>query len=159
MGSALVSLACIVTTVFQFVPTSWEPTAEIRIILGYLEVSCHFKCKMSLLNFPPPPFLKGSVSLFVCNLLVIVTYFYRIFRQRDIEERDIEETPTTHNSSQEMYETDRTSQRPTPLGTENYATSINLTEISGAYFTDPISTFDEGGTKINSEQLQTTVTS
>jgi len=82
----------------------------------------------------------------VCNLLVIVTYFYQIFRQRDLEERDIEETPTTHNSSQEMYETDRTSQRSTLLGTEaeDYATSINLTEISGAYFTDPISTFDEG---------------
>jgi hypothetical protein len=103
------------------------------------------------------PFLKGSVSLFVCNLLVFVTYFYQIFRQRDLEERDIEETPTTHNSSQEMYETDRTSLRSTTLGTEDYATSINLTEISGAYFTDPISTFDERGTKINSEQLQETV--
>ena len=38
MGSALVSLACIVTAVFQFVPTS-ELTGEIRVILGYLEVS------------------------------------------------------------------------------------------------------------------------
>jgi hypothetical protein len=85
------------------------------------------------------------VSLFVCNLLVIVTYFYQAFRQRDIEGRDIEETPTTHNRSQEMQETDRTSQRPTPLDTEEHVTSpINFTEISGAYFTDPISSFDEG---------------
>ena len=99
------------------------------------------------------------MSLFVCNLLVIVTYFYQIFRQRDLEERDVEETPTAHNSSQEMYETDRTSQRPTPLGSEDYTTSNNLTEISGAYFTDPVSTFDEGDSNINSEQLQATVAS
>ena len=79
------------------------------------------------------------MSLLVCNLLVIVTYFYRIFRQRDIEEMPL----TTHNRSQEMYETDRTSQRPTPLATEEYVTPFNFTEISGAYFnTDPILTFD-----------------
>lgn len=158
MGSALVSLACIVTTVFQFVPTSWEPTVEIRVIIGYLEVSCYFT-KMQNVSFNFFSLFKGSVSLFVCNLLVIVTYFYQIFRQRDLEERDVEETPTTHNSSQEMYETDRTSQHPTPLGSEDYTTSNNLTEISGAYFTDPISTFDEGDSNINSEQLQATVAS
>ena len=54
--------------------------------------------------------------------------------------------PTIHNHSQEMYETDR----PTP---------INFTEISGAYFTDPILTSNEGDSKINSERLQATVTS
>jgi len=133
MGSALVSLACIVTTVFQFVPTSRKGTGEIRIILGYLE---------------------GSVSLFVCNLLVIVTYFYKVFRQRDIEEM-----PTTHNRSQEVYEADRTSRHPIPMGTREYITPITFTEISGAYFTDPIliSRIDGGDSKINSEWLQATV--
>ena len=102
-------------------------------------------------------FLKSSVSLFVCNLLVIVTYFYKVFRQRDIEERDIEEIPTTHTRSQEMYETDRSSQRPAPVGTEEYVTPINFTEISGAYFTD---SFDgEDSNKTNGERLQATVTS
>jgi len=129
MGSALMSLACIVTTAFQFVPSSWKTTIEIRIVLGYLE---------------------GSVSLFVCNLLVIVTYFYQVFRQRDIEE-----IPTTHNRSQEpeMYESN-TSRRPTPVGAEEHVTPIEFTEISGAYFTDPISTFDEGDSKLNGERLQ-----
>lgn len=100
-------------------------------------------------------FLKGSVSLFVCNLLVIVTFFYQVFRQRDIEQ-----IPTTDNRSQEMYEADRTSRRPTPVGTEEYVTPINFTEISGAYFTDSIlaSRSDGGDSKINSERLQATVT-
>lgn len=97
------------------------------------------------------PFLKASVSLFVCNLLVIVTYFYQVFRQRDIEEM-----PTTQNRSQEMYETDRPSQQPTPLGSGEYVTPVNFTEISGAYFTDPISTSNEEDSKINSERLQAT---
>ena len=35
-GSALMSLACITTTVFQFLSLSWK---EMRIISGYLEVS------------------------------------------------------------------------------------------------------------------------
>jgi len=133
MGSALMSLACIVTTVFQFVPTR-KTTIEIRVILGYLE---------------------GSVSLFVCNLLVVVTYFYQVFRQRDIEE-----IPTTDNRSQEpeMHQTDRTSRRPTPMGTEEHVTPINFTEISGAYFTDPIFTFDERDPKTNSERLQANMT-
>lgn len=101
-------------------------------------------------------FLKGSVSLFVCNLLVIVTYFYKVFRQTDIEERDtVEEIPTTHNRSQEMYETDRTSQRPPPVGTEEYVTPINFTEISGAYFTD---SSDGEVSKTNGERLQATAT-
>ena len=39
MGSALVSLACVVTTIFQFVPLSWDATAEIRVALGYIEVT------------------------------------------------------------------------------------------------------------------------
>jgi len=34
------SMACIATTVFQFAPTAWEPgRGEIRVILGFLEVS------------------------------------------------------------------------------------------------------------------------
>ena len=66
---------------------------------------------------------------------------------------------TTHDRPQEMYETDHTSQRPNPVGTEENVTPINFTEISGAYFTDPILTFDEGDSKINSERLQATVTS
>lgn len=94
-------------------------------------------------------FLKASVSLFVCNLLVVVTYFYQVFRQRDIEEM-----PTTDNRSQAMYETDRTSRRPTPVGTEEYVTPINFTEISGAYFTDSIlaSRSDGGDSKINDSE-------
>lgn len=110
-------------------------------------------------SIPLLPFLKASVSLFVCNLLVIVTYFYRVCRQRDIEERDVEENPTTNHPSQEMLEADRTSQRPIPLGSEEYVTPINFTEISGAYFTDPILASGEGDSKINSEQLQATVSS
>ena len=90
----------------------------------------------------------------MCNLLVIVTYFYQVFRQRDIEEM-----PATDNRSQEMYETDRPSQRPMPLGNEEYVTPINFTEISGAYFTDPILTSNEEDFKINGERLQATTTS
>lgn len=64
--------------------------------------------------------------------------------------------PTTQNRSQEMYETDRPSQQPTPLGSGEYVTPVNFTEISGAYFTDPISTSNEEDSKINSERLQAT---
>ena len=113
-----------------------------------------FECKISHSIFFS--ILKASVSLFVCNLLVIVTYFYQVFRQRDIE---LEEIPNTQNRSQEMYETDRSSQRPIPLGSEEYVTPINFTEISGAYFTDPILTSNEEDSKINSERLQATATS
>lgn len=155
------SLACIITAVFQFVQISGNPTLSggIRVILGYIEVSWTFFKVLSFLNAKClisffPPLLKASVSLFVCNLLVIVTYFYKVFRQRDIEEMPT----TTHNRSQEMYETDRPSQQPIPLGNEEYATPINFTEISGAYFTDPILTSNEDS-KINGERLQATVTS
>jgi len=127
------SLACIITAVFQFVQAPWNANGQIRVVLGYIE---------------------ASVSLFVCNLLVIVTYFYQVFRQRDIEEMS-----TTQNPSQEMDETDRPSQRPIPLGSEEYVSPINFTEISGAYFTDPILTSNEEDSKINSERLQATVTS
>ncbi|KAF8806897.1 hypothetical protein BYT27DRAFT_7101075 [Phlegmacium glaucopus] len=106
-GSALMSMSCIATTVFLFAPETWEPArGNIRVILGYLE---------------------GSVSLIVCNLLVIVTYFYKVFRQERVTE-----TPV-HSQPQEMSETDRTS----PLHLEEYVTTFNLTEISGAYFTEP----------------------
>jgi len=133
MGSAFMSLACIITAVFQFVQTPGNTTGQVRVLFGYIE---------------------ASVSLFVCNLLVIVTYFYQVFRQRDIEEM-----PTTDNRSQDMYETDRPSQQPIPLGNEEYVTPINFTEISGAYFTDPIMNSSEGDSKINSERLQATETS
>jgi len=112
------SLACITTTVFQFLPETWK---QMRII---------------------SPYLEGGVSLIVCNLLVIVTYFYKVYRRQ----RDVEEV-STHNHSGEMRETDRTpslTPRPTPssLGTEEL-TSVNLTDISVAYFTDPISSNGE----------------
>ena len=96
-----------------------------------------FTSKCQTLSFP-----KGGVSLIVCNLLVIVTYFYKVYRRQ----RDVEEV-STHNHSGEMRETDRTPRptpRPTPssLGTEEL-TSVNLTDVSVAYFTDPISS--DGG--------------
>lgn len=76
------------------------------------------------------------MSLIVCNLLVIVTYFYKVFRQQMVTLET-----HTHNHSQEMYETGRA---PIPLDTEEYVTSVNLTEISGAYFTDPITASRRG---------------
>jgi hypothetical protein len=96
-------------------------------------------------------FLKGGVSLIVCNLLVIVTYLYQVFRQQ----RDIE--VPTQTSPQEMSETDRTTRPiPSPVGTGEL-TPVSLTEISGAYFTDPISaprSDDEESHKTNSEGLK-----
>ena len=38
MGSAFVSLACIMTAVFQFVQAPWNANGQIRVILGYIEV-------------------------------------------------------------------------------------------------------------------------
>lgn len=99
-------------------------------------------------------FLKGGVSLIVCNLLVIVTYFYKVFRQqRDV---DVEEVPM-QTPPQEMSETDRTTRPTASLVGTGESTSVNLTEISGAYFTDPISAprSDDGEShKMNSEGLK-----
>jgi len=87
----------------------------------------------------------------VCNLLVIVTYFYKVFRQQ----RDIEEVPTTQILPPEMHEAEGTTVQPTltPVATEENVTSIDLTEISGAYFTDsiPPSSSDGESYKTNSE--------
>ena len=77
-----------------------------------------------------PIFLtKGCVSLIVCNLLVIVTYFYKVFRQERVTE-----TPT-HSRTREMSEIDRTGDS-NPLHTEGYETTLNLTEISEVYDTE-----------------------
>ena len=100
--------------------------------------------------------LKGGVSLIVCNLLVVVTYFYKVLRQqRDVEE---EEVPAP-DGPQDMSEIDRAT-LPTPtrgVGTEQHVTSVNFTEISGAYFTDPILTSRPDGPQDMSETDRTTL--
>lgn len=134
-GSTFMSLSCFATSAFQIGPVSWEPgRGFIRILLGYFEV--RQRNSYITLSSLTTSILKGGISLTICNLLVVVTYFYTVtHKQSTVPQVSVEEPKTspiiptmTRPSSQPVV----VSHNPS-MG--SVITPLTLTEISGAYLT------------------------
>lgn len=118
-------LASIVLHVFLFGPKSWGIwTGFLVLMMAHLEVRL-FATRHALSDASS----QASICLLVCNLLVVVTVYYRVFRNGQDIEYDIESAFSA-----------RTSAILRSLGLSSSSvrrTTVILTELSGSmYITD-----------------------
>lgn len=90
------------------------------VITGYLEVcSSH----LSLTFITPRQFCQAAIGLIVCNLLVVVTWVYRLLRNGE----ELEASTTEDASSRPPM---------TPVVTDAPMTTISFTDVSGMHTFD-----------------------
>lgn len=115
-SSVFTTLSSTGTTLFTLAPDSWRPARSELLALS----AC----------------LEASISLIVCNLLVVISYIYKIFHP--------DELPLSRRRTTETYSTDMgqrppmTLLPPTPLELTQFSDSFTQSIMSSK----PDSTFD-----------------